>query len=137
MKVVIDTNVWIESISKHSRFHRLYKAFLDGKFNLLISNETLLEYEEIIKSHCQHIDQIRFIFLMDISPYINKISPTFRFNLIPADPDDNKFIDCAIAGQADFLITSDKHFQTISTKGFPPLSVITPEKFIKSFVLCG
>lgn len=52
MKVVIDTNVWIESISKHSRFHRIYKSFLDGKFNLLISNEILLEkVSKIIEFH--------------------------------------------------------------------------------------
>ena len=134
MRVVIDTNVWIESISKYSRFHRLYKSFLDGKFNLLISNEILLEYEEIIKSHCKHNDQVRFMFLMNISPYIKRISPTFRFGLITTDPDDNKFIDCAVAGQADFLVTSDKHFQIVSDKAFPPVRIITPEKFMESLL---
>ncbi|RLB75091.1 MAG: putative toxin-antitoxin system toxin component, PIN family [Deltaproteobacteria bacterium] len=131
MKVVIDTNVWIESISKKSRFHLIYKSFLDGKFRLLLSNEILLEYEEIIKSHCNHIDRSRFIFIMNISPYIIRISPTFRFNLITHDPADNKFVDCAITGQADFLITSDKHFKILSTENFPPVPIIAPDKFIQ------
>lgn len=134
MKVVIDTNVWIESISKKSRFHPIYKSFLDGKFNLLLSNEILLEYEEIITSHCKYIDQMRYIFLMRISPYVIQISPSFRFGLITTDPADNKFVDCSIAGQADFLITSDKHFQILSHKSFPPVNVILPEKFIKSLL---
>lgn len=134
MKVVIDTNVWIESISKRSRFHPIYKSFLDGKFKLLLSNEILLEYEEIITSHCKHIDQIRFMFLMRISPYVIQISPSFRFGLITTDPADNKFVDCSIAGQADFLVTSDKHFQILSPEGFPSVNVISPEKFIKFFL---
>ena len=52
------------------------------------------------------------------------------FNLITADPDDNKFADCAIAAEADFIITADQHFEVMRGSGYKPQPV-TPEEFIR------
>lgn len=48
LDIVIDTNVLLVSISGKSKYHWIYKALLSGKFNLLLSNDILNEYEEII-----------------------------------------------------------------------------------------
>jgi predicted nucleic acid-binding protein len=61
---------------------------------------------------------------------IHRVSPSFRFNLITADPDDNKFADCAIAAEADFIITADQHFEVMRGSGYKPQPV-TPEEFIR------
>lgn len=53
----------------------------------------------------------------------------YRWNLIKADPDDNKFADCAIAGRADSLVTNDKHFKVLKDIDFPRVTVVTPEEF--------
>ena len=58
------------------------------------------------------------------------VSPSFRFQLIPADPDDHKFADCAIAADADYIITEDRHFDTLIGSGYKP-QPITPEEFIR------
>ena len=56
--------------------------------------------------------------------------PTFRFQLIAGDADDNKFADCAIAAGADFIITGDHHFEAMRGSGHQPQPV-TPEEFIR------
>ena len=57
------------------------------------------------------------------------MSPSFFFRTISADRDDDKFADCAIAANADYIITSDKHFAPLIGSGYKPQS-ITPEEFI-------
>jgi len=61
---------------------------------------------------------------------LRRVSPGFRFHLITADPDDDKFADCAIAAEADYLITEDRHFDVLKTAGYKP-QPITPEEFIR------
>ena len=58
-----------------------------------------------------------------------KISPTYRFLLIKADPDDDKFVDCAIAGNADFIVTHDGHFNVLKTIDFPVVEIVTIDEF--------
>jgi len=61
------------------------------------------------------------------------VSPSFHFLTIPADPDDDAFADCAIAADADYIITSDHHFDALKNSGFKPRA-ITPEDFIRRFL---
>ena len=51
------------------------------------------------------------------------------WNLIEADPDDNKFVDCAIAGNATFIVSEDRHFRVLSMIDYPKVNVIGVEKF--------
>ena len=56
--------------------------------------------------------------------------PQYRFGVIIPDPDDNKFCDCAIAAEADFVVTDDAHFTVLKSGGYKP-KPITPEEFIR------
>ncbi len=49
--------------------------------------------------------------------------------MIQTDPDDNKFVDCAIASQADYIVTNDKHFDILAQITFPKVEVITIQQF--------
>ncbi len=48
---------------------------------------------------------------------IIRVNPAFRFQTIPADPDDNAFADCAIAAHADFVLTDDSDYRTLRNAG--------------------
>jgi len=58
-----------------------------------------------------------------------RVSPTFFFNLIQSDPDDNKFVDCAICGNAEIIVSNDAHFNILKQIGWPKLSVIRIEEY--------
>ena len=53
----------------------------------------------------------------------------YRWELIEADYDDNKFADCAIAGNVEYLITQDRHFNILKPMDFPKVEVIDIKTF--------
>ncbi len=64
-------------------------------------------------------------------PNVEKIEINFRWNLIPDDPDDNKFVDAAIAGRVKYIVSNDKHFNILTEIKFPIVEVMRIEEFIK------
>ena len=57
--------------------------------------------------------------------------PHFRFGLIEQDPDDNKFVDCAIVAGAEYIVSEDAHFRVLETIPFPSVSVKRLEEFVR------
>lgn len=65
------------------------------------------------------------------------IEPHFRMELIKADPDDNKFVDCAFAAGADYLVTEDNHFNILKKTAFPKLNLVTLDEFMETTIVKG
>ena len=133
MKLVIDTNVLLVCISTYSRFHWLYQAIIKEKVTLFITNEIMSEYAEKLLEKLNV--ETAFTTLRTLTELDNVVQTTvfYHFNLIQADPDDNKFADCAIAANVDYLITNDKHFNVLKDKDFPIVNVIRLEDFEQDF----
>lgn len=133
LNLVIDTNIFLVSIAKNFRYRWIYDALLNGKFNLLISTEILLEYEELfqIKYGVKYSSNKFAEFLLNKNVLL--ISPSFRWQTIYPDLDDNKFVDCAIAGNADFIISNDTDFKILKTIDFPKVNVLKLDEFETSF----
>ncbi len=129
LNIVLDTNVLLVSISEFSKYHWLFQYLIDKQFNLYLTNEILTEYEEIIGKKL-NIEAANSVIraLMELE----NVFPTsiyFKFNLIFEDPDDNKFIDCAIASNCDFIVTNDKHFNVLKGIDFPKIAIVNLEEF--------
>lgn len=58
------------------------------------------------------------------------VDPHFRLQLITTDPDDNKFVDCAFAAGADYLVSEDSHFDILRRIPFPQLNIVTLDEFL-------
>src|ERR1700749_1303212 len=107
LRIVVDTNIFLVSFSSHHTYHWIYKAILGEKFDLVISNEILLEYQEqIAVRYGLTLTDAAMDFLIYLPNVILK-NPAFLWQLIEADKDDNKFVDCFIAGECDLLISND------------------------------
>lgn len=68
---------------------------------------------------------------LENSPDVLYISKYFFWNLITSDPDDNKFVDCAVAANADFIVTNDRHFKVLKKIPFPAVRVISADDFLE------
>jgi predicted nucleic acid-binding protein len=64
-----------------------------------------------------------------ISPNVEKVTVFFNWNLITADPDDNKFVDCFISAGTQYIVTNDKHFNVLKEIAFPKIQVINIKTF--------
>lgn len=63
-------------------------------------------------------------------PNVLKLDITFKFHLIESDPDDNKFVDCAIRANAQYIVTEDRHYDILKTIDFPKVDIIGIDDFI-------
>jgi predicted nucleic acid-binding protein len=65
------------------------------------------------------------------SPNIHQIVSYYKWSLIAADLDDNKFVDCGLNADADFIVTNDKHFNVLKSIDFPKINVVDLDTFKK------
>ena len=128
--VVIDTNCLVQMISIHSPYRPIWNAFLAGEFHLCISNEILEEYQEIIEQQTTARIAENIILLILNKRNVTFVDPHFRLGIIKEDPDDNKFVDCAFAANADYLVSDDKHFDILKRTAFPNLNLIKLADFL-------
>jgi uncharacterized protein len=115
VKIVLDTNVLMACYSPKSWMYAIWQAFRQQKFTICITTDIIEEYEEIIseKANPQIASLIVDIILQ--SPNAELITKHFFWQLIEKDPDDNKFVDCGLMANADFIIIDDKHFDVLKT----------------------
>lgn len=106
---------------------------MTGKFTLVVTDEIILEYEEIIQDKYGITTANAFIALLRELPNVHYIIPYYKWQLIDTDPDDNKYCDCAIAGSADYLVTEDKHFAVLKNIPFPKLTTVNIDSFAAMF----
>jgi putative PIN family toxin of toxin-antitoxin system len=127
--VVVDTNVLLVSISSRSKYHWLYQLILGKKIRLAITQEILTEYEEQLAHHW-HPDVAT-----NVIRSLTELSTTmlttvfYKLNLIVLDEDDNKFVDCAFAANAEYIITNDTHFNVLKTIDFPSIPILNISQF--------
>ena len=128
IKVLIDTNVLVSALSSRSVYHWLIDALLEERFQLFITDEIMLEYEEILK--IKYSEKIANNFLMALKelPNVQFAHVYFRWDLI-RDPDDNKYVDCYVAAGADYLISHDSHFSILKSVPFPRVNLLKIEEF--------
>lgn len=131
MNIVLDTNCLLMSIAPDSRYRYVWKAFLRGDYTLCISNEILEEYAEVMTRNFSPKVSEAIIYAILAMPNVKRVDPHFSFQLIKADVDDNKFVDCAIVARALCIVTEDKHFNALKSIPFPKVEVID----IKAFIL--
>ena len=128
IKTVIDTNVLVSALSSKSIYHWLIELLLDERIDLYVTEEILLEYEEILKSKYSVSVASNFLLALRELPNVHYSHVYFRWNLI-SDPDDNKFVDCYIASGAQYLISHDTHFAVLKSVAFPVVKVVRMEEF--------
>ncbi|MBO7598340.1 MAG: putative toxin-antitoxin system toxin component, PIN family [Bacteroidales bacterium] len=130
--VVIDTNCLLQIIPRRSPYRPIWDAFLQGRFDLCVSNEILDEYQEILEQQVTPSLAENVVLLILNQKNVRLVDPHFRMQLITADPDDNKFVDCAFAAGADYLVSEDRHFDVLRTIPFPKLNLVTLDEFLQT-----
>ena len=129
MKIVLDTNCLLVCLPVTSPYYCLWKAFRDMQIILCYTTDIINEYNEVLARFYQQQFANDIINELLLSPNVIKANNYYKWNLIAADPDDNKFVDCALNSGADYIVTNDRHFNVLKTLGFPPVKVIDIETF--------
>ena len=130
-RVVLDTNCLLQALPSRSPYHKIWTEVLAGRISLCVNTEILNEYEEILaeKTTAEIAHKVvEAIARLDTTEFQYVY---IHFGLIEADADDNKFVDCAVAADAEYIVTNDSHFNILKQIGWPRLTVINIKEFAK------
>jgi putative PIN family toxin of toxin-antitoxin system len=128
--IVLDTNCLLASLSRNQEEYIIWSSLQEGRFNLCVTNEILDEYVEVLQRNISPTIAENVMFLLLNLDNLIFVDTYFKFNLITADPDDNKFVDCAIAANAEYIVTNDKHFKELEIVDFPRVKHIPIDEFV-------
>ena len=131
MRIVLDTNCLIQSVSPRSKYHAVWESFVSGENRLCITNEIIEEYIEIHQKLVGYEVSEYIVKTIINSPFTEFFTPYYHFELIKADPDDNKFVDCAIVARARYVVTNDHHYDVLKEIPFPKVQIISIQDFMK------
>ena len=131
MQIVLDTNSLIQSISPKSTYHEVWQSVLTGRNVLCVSNEILEEYAEILNRLAGKKTADLVLNTIIECKNVVFLTPYYHFNLISADPDDNKFVDCAIQANARYIVTNDHHYDVLRQIEFPKVGIIKLIDFLQ------
>lgn len=131
MRIVLDTNCLIQSVSPRSKYHAVWESFVSGENRLCITNEIIEEYIEILQKLVGYEVSEYIVKTIINSPFTDFFTPYYHFELIKADPDDNKFVDCAIVAHARYVVTNDHHYDVLKEIPFPKVQIISIQDFMK------
>lgn len=101
---------------------------MKGAFEICYSNAVLLEYEEILTLKYGNFVAENFLKALQELPNAKEVNIWYHWNII-SDPDDNKFIDVAVAGGVQYIVTEDRDFKILSTVDFPSITVLKINEF--------
>ncbi len=133
MRVILDTNVFISGVFFGGQPGKILAAWRDGKVRLVLSAEILEEYIEVLRRLEKLYPPV------EVKPVIELIlAGSEIITVLPlekpvcSDPDDDKFIACAMASKARVVVSGDKHLLVMD--GIYGLEILTPSVFYKEYL---
>ena len=130
-RIVLDTNCLLQSLPSRSPYHKIWTEMMAGRISLCVNTDILSEYEEKLA------EKTTPEIARNVLEAITRLHTTvfqqvyFHFGLIEADPDDNKFVDCAVAVSAEYIVTNDTHFNILKQIDWPRLTIINIKEFMR------
>ena len=129
--IVLDTNCLLQALPSKSPYHKVWTDVLDGKISLCVNTDILEEYDEILSRKATPEIARNIVEAIANLPTTTFQNTYVHFELLPADSDDNKFVDCAVASDAEYIVTNDKHFNPLKEIPWPKVEIIKIAEFIK------
>jgi len=132
LKVVIDTNVFISSF-----FGGIPREIINfwkcGKITLCLSQEIIEEYIDVLNrlglKDEKEIQKLTRLFAESYNSIFTIATP--NLNIVEDDPDDNKFIECAVALDSKIIISGDKHLKNI--RKYIDIHIMSPKEFVDNY----
>ncbi|MDI6890505.1 MAG: putative toxin-antitoxin system toxin component, PIN family [Thermodesulfovibrionales bacterium] len=132
MRVVVDTNIFVSSFFGGNP-RKIIDLWKDGRMSLCLSKDVLDEYIEVLQKiglrDEDELEELLSLFARGFN--ILFTSKTLNLRVVKDDPDDDKFIECAVALKAQVIITGDRAIEDIGE--YMGIKILTPQQFLKTY----
>jgi len=129
IRAVPDTNVWVAGIRWRGNAYEVIRRGETRACALVCSNEILHELMRVLRQYFGFSDDQAYEWYVRINLHCDVIQVTIRLNAVENDPDDNKFVECAVAGNCDFIVSRDKHLLDLGCYG--KIEIVGVEQFLE------
>lgn len=133
IKVVVDTNVFVSSFFGGNP-RKIVDLWKSGQLTLCLSRPIIDEYVEVLQrlglKNERELSELLSLFAHGFHVLFSAKTP--ELHLVEEDPDDDKFIECAVALKAGFIISGDKSL--IAIQDYMGIRIVTPKEFLDSFM---
>ena len=128
MRIVPDTNIYIAAALQNGFSAEVVETLAKTSgFTIIVSEEILEELEQKLRNKFNWLEADIERFLTRISKIAEIVEPKEKVSIISRDPEDNKILECAIAGQADLIVSNDQDL--IKLKRFRGIAIVHPKTF--------
>ena len=130
MRVVLDNNIFVSGIFWRGDSERILYKWKEGEFNLISATEIILELIKVLRDFKIKLEDELLKYWIDLIVINSEfVSIKNELKIINEDETDNKFIEVAAIGDADYIVTQDKHL--LNLKEYKDIKIITPDKFLR------
>jgi len=134
IKVAADTNVYISAILFGGKSEKIRKLAREGEVELLVSETILAEIAGVLKRKFNWSDWQISEVIKDIRASTTLITPTVTLSVIKEDEPDNRVLECATEGKAQYIISGDEHHLQ-PLKEYQGIKIVSPAQFLESVEL--
>ena len=134
MKITVDTNILVSATFWSGPSEKIISKAEAKEIQLILSNDIIKEYSEVLeykeiqdKIKDKKLEMKRTVGKIILMSTI--IEPKTKLRIVKDDPDDDKILECAVAGKVDCIVTNDNHL--LKLKKFRNISILTPNEFLK------
>lgn len=129
LKIVVDTNVFVSAhlVSKGNP-SKAIDYWIEDRYELILSKPIVEEIIEVLHRTGIKIERIERLLSL-ISQKTTTVTPEKEISIIKDDPDDNKFLECAIENRSNYIVSGDKHL--LNLREYEGIKILTPKKFLE------
>jgi putative PIN family toxin of toxin-antitoxin system len=133
LRIVLDTNVFISGVFFIGPPYEILKAWRDGRTQILISEEIFEEYRRVGELLSKQFPGIEFSPILQLlAIHAEFVRPEKLTAQVCEDPDDDKFLECAISGNCNLIVSGDNHLLKIS--GHKRIVIVSPRNFVDNYL---
>ncbi len=130
MRVVLDTNIFVSGMFWPGNPCKILSAWRQGKFELVVSTATLAELKRVLTDFkIKLLDNLLSDWFRAIIENAILVEPPESLNVITEDESDNRFVECAVAAHADYIVSGDNHL--LSLKNYNETKILSPKEFVE------
>ncbi len=130
-RVVFDTNVLISGLLWRGKPYHCLLLARSKIIQSVYCDPMLGELSEKLREKFKYSENHIHAVVADIRKYAERVEITSALNVVAADPDDDKFVECAVSGKAEFIISSDHHLLDLG--GYQGIKILSPEEYLLRF----
>lgn len=131
MRVVLDTNTLVSALLFSGTTSRLVALWQSRQITVLVSKPILQEYLRVLAYPKFRMteDEIRGLIEEELLPFVEAVRVKRHLAIVRRDPEDDKFLECAVTGRAEYIITGDRHLRELGS--YREITILTVGEFLR------